>query len=142
MGVFNWDNSLSVGIESIDSQHRKMIDMINNFYDEIHRIHEGESNSTLNELRSALINDMVVYAREHFRTEEEYFLKFGYSDFDIHKKEHDEFTSKVTDLKKRYDEGKLILSTEITDFLKEWVISHIKENDQKYSVFLKGKGVM
>ncbi len=141
MGVFSWDNSLSVGIDIIDGQHMKMVDMINNFYDEIHRIYTGESKATLNELRSELIQNMIDYARVHFRTEEEYFEEYNYPDYEEHKKEHDEFTAKVVDLKERFDKGRLILSTEITDFLKDWVIKHIKETDQKYSEFLREHGV-
>ncbi len=142
MIVYEWNESLSVNIESIDKQHKMLLDMINEFYDEIHKIHEGKSTSTLNEVRAELIMKMKDYSIFHFKTEEELFELHNYSDKEAHKKEHDEFSLKVSDIEKKYKEGKLVLSTELTDYLKDWLFEHVKDCDQKYSEFLIEKGVI
>lgn len=140
MGLFEWKDSYSVGIEKIDNQHKVLIQMINMFYDEIHKIHEGKSDITLKELRVSTIDEMKKYAIEHFQTEEDLFLEYGYPDYVAHKTKHDDFFKKVLDVEKRLENGSLILSTEITDFLKEWLVEHIEGCDQEYSEYLVSRG--
>ena len=53
-----------------------------------------------------------------------------------HKKEHDNFIQKVTDLEEKYTAGKMIISIEITNFLKDWINNHIKSSDQRYSEYI------
>ena len=140
MTIFEWDDSLSVHIESIDKEHKTLLDMINNYYGQIHAIHNGFSTLSLKELRIELIANMKHYATTHFKTEEDFFEKYNYPEFKAHKKEHDDFVEKVLELEERLESGKLILTTELTDFLKEWLIDHIKGSDQKYAEFLISKG--
>lgn len=141
MALYEWNENLSVNIKSIDAEHKMLFNMINEFYEEIHKIHEGLGSSTLKELRGTLIRKMKNYSIDHFRTEEEYFEQYNYPDFEAHKKEHYNFIDKVSDLEKRFKAGSLIMTTELTDFLKDWLVSHIQDSDQKYSDFLVGKGV-
>ncbi len=134
MAFINWSEDYSVKIESIDIQHKKLVEMINRFYDDL----KSKSN---NELIGNLIADMKNYTVYHFTTEENLFKKYEFPEFETHKKEHDDFVNKVIDFEKRFKEGKMILSFEITDFLKKWLINHIQETDKNYSKFLKEKGV-
>jgi len=107
--------------------------MINEFYDEITK----KSN---NELISELISKMKAYAVEHFRTEEAFFRKLNYNDVEDHIKKHEQFIKTVEDLEQRYHAGKLLLSFEITNFLKSWLVTHIQKIDMEYAkeaVFVK-----
>lgn len=140
MKLFEWDDSLSVNIVSIDKEHKTLLDMINDYYSKIHAIHNGFSTMSLKDLRIELIANMKHYATTHFKTEEDYFEKYSYPEFKEHKKEHDDFVEKVIDLEDRLESGRLILTTELTDFLKEWLLDHIRGSDQKYSDFLLSKG--
>ncbi|MFA4920411.1 MAG: hypothetical protein WC581_14380, partial [Thermodesulfovibrionales bacterium] len=51
----------------------------------------------------------------------------------IHKKEHEIFTKKALDVKKLFEEGSLVISLEITNFIKEWIVNHVLGSDKKYS---------
>ncbi len=134
MALIKWDESLSVGIESIDKQHMKLVGMINEFYDNI-------KDRSSRDVISDLIKNMQEYIAYHFKTEEELFLRFGYPAFGEHKKEHEDFENKVADFKERFNSGKLMVSFEITNFLKSWLKGHIQGTDKKYTDFLKSKGV-
>lgn len=134
MALIKWNEKLSVKINSIDDQHKILINMINEFYEMI-----GDKSN--DELISALIKKMKEYTVVHFSYEEKLFKEYNYSDFETHKKEHQGFVDKVIDLEKRFNDGKIIMSFEITKFLKDWLIKHIQGTDMKYTNFLVRKGV-
>jgi hemerythrin len=134
MSYLVWDKNLSVGIDSIDQEHQKLFSMINDLYE-----HIGKKSN--NELISDLIKEMKDYTKHHYATEETYFLQFNYPQYKEHKAEHDAFVAKVADLEKRLNAGRLIITFEITAFLKDWIKNHIKGTDMKYVDFLKRQGV-
>lgn len=135
MAFFNWNDDLSVKIRSIDDQHMKLIEMINDFYENI-------KNRSNDESIKKLITEMRKYAQNHFTQEERYMKQLNYPGFEAHKKEHDLFMSKVVELEEKFQNGKLLLTFEITGFLKDWIKQHIQIVDQKYSQFFIDKGVV
>ncbi len=134
MAFITWNRDLSVKIDSIDDQHKKLIELINDFYENI-------KNRSNNESISKLLRGMNQYTVEHFDIEEELMKKYGYPDLTVHKKEHDKFVTKVTELEEKFNSGKVIVSFEITSFLKDWWKNHIQVVDQKYSDFFIKSGL-
>lgn len=135
MSAITWNNSMSVKIESIDKQHQKLFDLINDFYANI----DKQSN---NNLILKLVSGMKNYTIYHFNEEEEYMKLYKYENYEQHKREHQEFINKVIDLEKKIQAGKIIISYEITSFLKDWIKNHIQNTDKKYSDFFIKHGVV
>ena len=135
MEFIKWDDDLSVHIASIDQQHEKLILMVNGFFD------AAVVRKKKDEALGGLLDGLTAYTLQHFATEEELFRKFSYPDADEHKAEHRALIEKVTGLKERFSNDRSILSVEIMNFLKGWILNHIKVIDAKYSGFLKEKGV-
>jgi hemerythrin len=134
MSFFDWQDALSVGIVEIDNQHKQLVAMINDLYSAM-RAGRGR------EVLGGIIDKMSQYAVEHFKTEETYMTRFGYSDYSSHKASHDAFIAKVSDFKQSFSQGKILLSIEIMNFLKDWLFQHIAKSDQKYVPFFKEKGL-
>jgi len=130
MALFEWKDSYSVGSIPIDNQHKKLIGYINEFYNNL----KFKSND---DLISGLIKEMKEYTLFHFSYEESYLEKFGYKDLPEHKEEHKAFIEKVSDFENRFNSKKVILSYEITKFLKDWLKHHILVEDMKYSHIFK-----
>lgn len=135
MAFFNWNDDLSVKVRTIDEQHMKLIEMINDFYENI-------KNRSNDESIKKLITEMRKYAHSHFALEEKYMKQHNYPGFEAHKNEHDLFMSKVFELEEKFQNGKLLLTFEITGFLKDWIKQHIQIVDKKYSQFFIDKGVV
>ncbi len=135
MAYFNWNDSYSVKIREIDAQHMELINILNELY-------EAMSVSKGNEIMGGIITRLIKYTRQHFTTEEKYMEKFGYPDYYDHKKEHDEFTSKVMAFDSDFRSGKVALSLSITSFLKTWLVKHISGVDKKYTAFFNSKGLL
>lgn len=134
MALIEWSDNISVGIESIDKQHKVLIGMINEFYDLI----KIKSNNALIE---DLIGKMKRYTLVHFKFEESLFESHNFPYTEEHKIEHQDFVNKVIDLEQRLQDGKLIVSFEVTSFLKKWLLEHIQGTDKKYTNLLVSKGV-
>ncbi len=134
MPLIIWENSLSVKVSEIDAQHKKLVELINS-------LHESMKARKANEALGEIIENLISYAIEHFRTEEKYFDEFGYLKAIQHKKEHKNFVNKVAAFKNDFDNGKMMLSMDIMDFLKDWLLNHIKKTDMAYSDFFVEKGL-
>lgn len=134
MALITWTNDLSVKVSQIDTQHKRLVDLINS-------LHTAMKERKTNEALGGIIDNLVDYAVEHFRTEEKYFDEYGYLKALQHKKEHKDFVNKVAAFKSDFDKGKMMLSMDIMDFLKDWLINHIKKTDMAYSDFFVEKGL-
>ena len=133
MPYLTWNSSYELGIESIDKQHRKLVDLLNDFYSNI-------KNRTNTEIIYTLISGMKEYVIMHQRFEIEMLRKYGFEFTDEHDKEHAAFIQKINDIEKRQKMGFAVVSYEITDFLKKWLQEHILIQDKKIAPFLKSKG--
>lgn len=130
MALLTWNDTYSVKVDAMDKQHQKLFELINSFYDEI-----GKQSQT--KLIFDLIAGMKSYTIVHFNEEEQLMQQYNYPGLALHKKEHADFINKVTDLEEKLKSGKMIISFEITNFLKDWIKKHIKESDQQYSAYLR-----
>jgi hemerythrin len=134
MALITWGDKLSVNVAEIDKQHQKLIAMINDL-DDAMRKGKGK------EILSKIISDLMDYTRSHFALEEKYFDRFGYAETESHVKEHQVFVDKVSDFQIKYDTGRIGLTTDIINFLSDWLKKHIMGTDKKYSPFFNEKGL-
>jgi hemerythrin-like metal-binding protein len=134
MAAINWNNSWSVKIDSIDIQHKNLINLINKFYEDL----DITDNKTK---LLKLVEGLQQYALLHFNKEENLMIKYNYPDYTNHIKEHKEFINKVNNYIDRLKSEKLIVSIEITNYLKNWIINHISGTDIGYSEFFIKNGV-
>ncbi len=144
MAFLEWDPRFSVRIAEIDQQHKKLIGFINRLHESMQPAGNQNALETAIEELSAqatVINEMVEYSSYHFSTEEKYMRQYMYPDYEKHKKEHEYFINKVRTLKSDFDSGKAILSSQIMEFLKEWLSGHILGVDKKYEPFFQAKGL-
>ena len=132
-GRVDWKDGYSVGIESIDQQHKKLINLIN-------MLQTSVDYSTGEEFERECLAAVVDYTKTHFVYEEGLMSKYGYPDFEAHKAQHQQMINKVDDLLAEYEEHPESTMQEALDFLKQWLIRHINGTDKQYSEFLLSKG--
>ena len=70
-----------------------------------------------------------------------YFTLYRYPAAATHKEEHAAFVQKISDLKEKYDNGKMTISIELMNFLSEWLKKHINGTDKKYTAFFNENGL-
>ncbi|MCX7987138.1 MAG: bacteriohemerythrin [Bacteroidales bacterium] len=134
MEIIKWTPEYSVGIASIDSQHQSLFNAVNEFYN-------GIKQNLSREATLELLEKLKAYTVYHFKTEEQLMKTYSFPGYQSHKDEHDNFKAKVADIENRIKNGKLVISIEITNMLKQWIENHIHKTDKAYSAFLISKGV-
>lgn len=134
MAFMEWTEALSLDIESIDTQHRKLVDLINELDT---AISEGHGNEVLGKVLGGLLD----YTKEHFAYEEQLLEKCNYPSFPSHKAEHDSLTEKVEFLSHIFEKGQSMNTEQIMQFLKIWLQEHILDIDKRYVPFVKEKGI-
>ncbi|HBE03794.1 MAG: hypothetical protein A2096_15920 [Spirochaetes bacterium GWF1_41_5] len=132
MPIFEWDKDFEVTVETFNEQHRYLVSLINNLYNEMKA---GKGSAYMEKL----LDELVVYAASHFQNEEEMMDKHQFPELEIHRNEHENFKSRLKELCKNYYNKKSKLEIETFQFLKNWLSRHILGLDQKYSEFFRGK---
>ncbi|MEW8509180.1 MAG: bacteriohemerythrin [Candidatus Thiodiazotropha sp.] len=130
----SWDDNLSVGIQAIDDEHQKLLNLINNLQTAV-LYPTGES------FERQALSELVDYTKIHFEREEKLMSENGYPDYEAHKQQHEEMIGKVSHFLESYEQDREATIDELTGFLKTWLVDHIAGTDQKYSQFLRDKGV-
>ena len=129
MSKINWEDSFSVNNAEIDEQHKKLVSLIN-------QLHEAMSQGKSRDSLSGIFNELVSYTKYHFKSEENYLLNNNYPEYTIHRHEHQKLTSQVLKFKQDFDSGKVAISIDLLNFLKDWLKKHILESDKKYVPYL------
>ncbi len=129
-----WKDKYSVGIGSLDGDHRKLLNLINTFQTAMHYNMGGM-------FEKEAFNDVVAYTKYHFEREEKMMQEVGYADLEAHKDIHRAMIAKINELSLRYDKGEHGILEETSLFLKDWLIEHINGTDKDYSSLMIKKGL-
>lgn len=126
-----WNDSYSVGIDKIDEQHKKILELLKQVLDDI-------QNNKFENLKN-IIKELVEYSNYHFKTEEDLFDKYDYENKEAHIEKHQEFRAHVMNIAQSYENNELSTSYELHTFLEDWFVDHINGTDKKYVELLKDK---
>jgi len=128
MNKITWKNGYSIGHEEIDSQHKKIVELINKL---------DESDSP--EITTDIISKVNGYVRHHLDYEEKLLESLGYSEFKQHKELHIHYSKEISNLTVKATFLDDFAPAELLEFLKQWWDNHILVEDMKYKDFLHSK---
>lgn len=134
MSIIKWSDDYSVGVKQIDDQHKKLVELINRLFDAM-SLGKGR------EVMASVFEELRKYTTNHFYTEEKLMVVYGYSEYENHKKKHEDLLNQVNELKSKFDNGDMRITLEVIDFLKAWLINHIQKEDQQYREHFAEKGL-
>ena len=132
--MFEWRNEFSVQIGTVDAQHKMLFALADELYTAMSM---GRSKPALGQI----LNRLVQYTQTHFAHEERLMRMHGYPELAAHKAEHDALTRQVLEFQADFSQGRIAMSVQLLQFLKDWLEHHIKGSDRKYSPFLRSKAV-
>ena len=129
-----WRDEYSVGIEAIDNDHKRLLNLINQLQTAAHY-------QTGQQFEQEAMDALVDYTKHHFKREEDLMETHGYPDFEPHRAQHREMIERVDDMIEDYKRNPQKGIEEAVQYLKNWLIRHINGTDQAYSQFLRDRGV-
>ncbi len=124
MRDISWDKVLSVEVDEIDEDHRKLINIFNILN---HAVTDGESPDYL----AAVLEELVNCAVWHFSHEERLMLKYEYGGMEEHKAIHRELIKSVKELQQRILQADKTMTDGDVEFLEIWLTEHILTDDMK-----------
>ena len=128
MSYLVWDSTFDVGVPIIDSQHRRIVDYIN----QLHQATEGRDKVAAVDV----LEQLVEYTVAHFGFEEAMQEQGGYPHREVHKRSHEKFSRKIQAYQERYEGGEDI-SDELLEELRHWLLNHIQQEDADLVPYLK-----
>lgn len=124
-----WNSELDIGVEEMNDQHKKLLDLMNILYSDFNlKVPFEKAKITLDELKN--------YTIQHFKEEEEYMESVNFDGLVNHKLIHQQLLNKFEELYLEMLDSKEF-NQKFFEFLKFWLTSHIKGIDTKYASFAK-----
>lgn len=113
MNLLNWKSEYSVGVESVDAEHREMIGLINDVYAKLGKSPDAEEvENCLEHIHTAI--------SLHFALEERIMRENSYFEFEAHKEDHEELLDEIRDLMDGFaadtDAGARLLEKRLSDW--------------------------
>ena len=123
-----WDKRYLLGNERIDLQHHVFIDLIRSSSDAI------DSHLDLEQTKRAL-EELVLYAKFHFFSEETLMINSHYPKYELHREEHVQLEET---LEKKIDEYMANKETgeAFVEFIFEWFVVHTLYTDKEFIDYL------
>ena len=135
MPLITWEAEMSIGVQEMDDEHRKLIAMINEIGD---GMAAGQGRDEL----GGLVDKVVEFTKEHLAHEERLLAEAGYAESDAHHREHDQMIAKTLSLQASFRWGSVeLIRPDLANFVCDWLVSHIQGSDKAYGVFLNSKGI-
>jgi hemerythrin len=138
--LVEWDDRYLIGIQLIDDQHKKLIDLTNKLYA---GCLAGDEDAQAYFMET--VHGTVDYVKYHFTAEEKILEKVKYPALAEHKKSHEGFVKQIFDDVKNFESGKKFVPNVFVRYLKDWILTHIAVEDKQYAKYiidLKKQGVL
>ena len=119
--MIEWNDGLSLGVKSIDDDHKKLLAIIN-------ELSLAVSNDRAKDIIEDIFQKLEKYAVEHFHKEESLLKKSDFEDLAEHIAGHQAFALKIPELKAKLLKNDA-QAQEVVLFLIDWLFEHIIEED-------------
>jgi hemerythrin len=127
MAVLDWSNELDTGVYEIDLQHRSLVNIANQLHD---AIKAGRAERTI----EWMLEELALYTKFHFETEEAYMRRYGLDDLQRHRVEHAELLSGIKRFRRKMKAGDERVQDDVLDFLSGWLEKHLKGADRDFGI--------
>lgn len=119
-----WDQKYSVGIRKIDSQHKRVVGILN----QLRWISKDKEEKEL----KSIFEQLKGYIETHFQQEEDLMLEYQYPGYQEQKSEHEAFIDRFCEYERDILKRRKMVVINIFNFLADWFTNHILKVDMKY----------
>lgn len=128
--MIEWNDSLLIGVEAIDLQHKSLFEQLKNIEREL-------ASGNGQHITKAIVAFMDTYVVEHFGLEEDLMHSIGYPGLASHKQDHLQFIDKSIEFELDKYVGDPNLPKNMLAFFSEWFVRHISGADMEIAAYIK-----
>jgi methyl-accepting chemotaxis protein len=132
--LLTWNHACSASIRAKDDEHSILMDAINEL-----RLALGLGCGR--EKMSELLDQFIEFARMHFRSEEQLMEQTGFAGLEKHRVEHHRMLAEILQAAHRLQYGEPLHLRPLLCGLLDGFLNHIETMDQKYSPWLRQRGI-
>jgi hemerythrin len=131
-----WDDSLSVGVNLIDEQHKMLLKRLSDLSEAVDS-RQGSSHIV------STLSFLSEYVDFHFGTEEKHMTANDYPAYPEHRAAHEQFKTTLSNLSEDFEEEGATagLAESINTLLISWFLKHIRAIDQQLGRFCNEHGI-
>jgi len=124
MSLIQWKEEFSVGVGSVDLEHRELIEMINDLHS---LMGEGAGHDRV----VASLGDIYAQISAHFALEEKFMRDSNYPDYAPHKDNHERLLDELRDIMDRVEDDGSFDEDRLSRELERWFTEHFKTHDAR-----------
>lgn len=131
---YSWQKNLIHGIEPMDSEHKLIIDQMD-------ELQKAIKNHSSDDIILETMKFLTKYVEDHFKSEERLQKQYNYTDIENHKKLHEGYKALVYKTVDEIKEDGLSPSRKIVinKMIIEWLKEHIGKDDKLVAEHIKSK---
>ena len=125
MAILEWRREFETGIAEVDSEHRELVDLINELHNQLN---SGASKQEISEF----LGEVFAKISSHFALEETVMRKHSYDQYSDHKNDHEKLLDDIRDIMDDFENDKYTdYSGSLTEAVQDWFVNHFKTKDAR-----------
>lgn len=130
MAYFEWADDMVIDQGAIDEDHKNLVNLVN-------ELHTATSVGKGQEVIERIMTDLITYTKEHLHREEQIMAAINFPNLERHKIGHQQFANKLNALQAQFEAGSIIVASQLSTVLRDWLSLHIRRSDKEIKVFLQ-----
>lgn len=123
--MLEWNESLAVGVEVVDEQHKALFARLDDLFAAVSREDKQEK-------VSSLLVFLTDYVKSHFETEQRYMASLAYPGLVAHRQQHEQFKREFGLINARFAEKGAtgLLPVLAQRRIADWWLNHVRQFDK------------
>ncbi len=130
MTGLNWCGKHAVGLRAIDDEHKELFDAVREVESAMARNAEPAETG-------ALLKKLVAATGKHFANEEAIMRGAKYPGLALHAANHQRLMEKAEAFAARHGQGGVAVNQHALNFLRDWLLHHMENDDARLGAWLK-----
>ena len=118
-----WGDNWATGNETIDSDHKYLVDTINSLTDAVGKKQERT-------VLLGILRELADFSTKHFAREEVIWQDGGLTSLAGHKEIHRDLLNQINDFVKKFSDGQVEITVDLMTFLRNWLVEHVFQTDK------------
>jgi hemerythrin-like metal-binding protein len=124
MSFIEWSDRFSVGVDSVDHEHRELIELIAGFQREIELDQSVDA-------KLLYLGEALALILAHFALEEKLMRDAAYDAYEEHKADHERLVDQLRDIMDAVEDGDDVDNEALSAMLEEWFAGHFRTHDAR-----------